>query len=187
MKFRKDFVTNSSSSSYVCEICGVTESGWDISLREAGMVECTNNHVFCKDEMLEVSREELLDYFNKEFDSDVFEENKDLSDDILMDMLLDDDTLSDFRYNVPECFCPICRFIEYSNEDLAKYLEKKYKVSRNEVFEKIRQINKRCKKLYDSEYITEVCARFDLNPARIVANWKDEFGTYKNFAAFIHS
>lgn len=35
MKFRKDFVTNSSSSSYVCEICGRTESGWDMELSEA--------------------------------------------------------------------------------------------------------------------------------------------------------
>ena len=37
MKFRKDFVTNSSSSSYVCEICGRTESGWDMGLSEAEM------------------------------------------------------------------------------------------------------------------------------------------------------
>lgn len=40
MKFRKDFVTNSSSSSFVCEICGRAESGFDIGLSEAGMMEC---------------------------------------------------------------------------------------------------------------------------------------------------
>lgn len=46
MKFRKDFVTNSSSSSYVCEICGRTESGWDMGLSEAEMMECVNGHSF---------------------------------------------------------------------------------------------------------------------------------------------
>lgn len=44
MKFRKDFVTNSSSSSFVCDICGNVESGWDMSLQEAEMVECVNGH-----------------------------------------------------------------------------------------------------------------------------------------------
>lgn len=53
MKFRKDFVTNSSSSSYVCEICGRTESGWDMGLSEADMMECVNGHIFCCDEALE--------------------------------------------------------------------------------------------------------------------------------------
>jgi len=185
MKFRKDFVTNSSSSSYVCEICGASESGWDLSLREAGMVECENGHVICQDEMLEVSREQLLEYLEKEFDCDVFEEYKDSSDDILIDMLLHEDTYSDFIYNVPECFCPICQFIEYSQNDLARYLAKKYKVSRDEVFEKVKQLNKRRKKLYDSEYVTEVCSRFNLNPTEIIAGLKSEFGTYKRFRAFI--
>lgn len=35
MKFRKSFVTNSSSSSYICEYCGKEASGWDMSLSEA--------------------------------------------------------------------------------------------------------------------------------------------------------
>lgn len=60
MKFRKDFVTNSSSSSYTCDICGATESGWDISLEEAGMVECVNGHTICNDELLEIPRKELI-------------------------------------------------------------------------------------------------------------------------------
>lgn len=31
VKFRNGFVSNSSSSSFICEICGEEESGYDIS------------------------------------------------------------------------------------------------------------------------------------------------------------
>lgn len=61
MKFRKDFVTNSSSSSYVCEICGRTESGFDIGLSEVEIMECVNGHTFCCDEALKSpNKEELI-------------------------------------------------------------------------------------------------------------------------------
>jgi len=181
MKFRKDFVTNSSSSSYVCEICGETASGWDISLSEAEMVECENGHVICESEMLPISREDLIAMMVKDFDH-IAEEFDDKSDDEILSSYLSED---DVRYGVPECFCPICQFIEYSQGDLAKYLEKKYKVSRAEVFEKVKQLNKRRKKLYDSEYVTEVCSRFNLNPTEIVAGLKAEFGSYRRFKNYI--
>ncbi len=84
-------------------------------------------------------------------------------------------------YEVPECMCPICQFIEYSEYDLSAYLLKEYGVPRDEVFAKVKQLNKRRKKLYENEYITYVCKKFDLNPTEIVAGWKEKFGTYKNF------
>ena len=84
-------------------------------------------------------------------------------------------------YGVPECVCPICQFIEYSEFDLSKYLLKKYEISRDEVFAEVKQLNKRRKKLYENEYITYVCKKFDLNPTEIVAGWKEKFGTYHKF------
>lgn len=181
MKYRKDFVTNSSSSSYTCEICGATESGFDLSLSDAEMVECENGHVICESEMLVMPREDLIAMLVKNY-FHVAEQYDDKSDDEILRSYLRED---DVRYRIPECCCPICQFIEYSQHDLAKYLEKKYKVSRDEVFEKVKQINKRRKKLYNSEYVAEVCNRFNLNPTKVVAGLKAEFGSYRRFSSYI--
>ena len=200
MKFRKDFVTNSSSSSYVCEICGRTESGWDISLSECEMMECVNGHVFCCDEALEKpSKAEMIktilenkwneiDRFNwttKNYDHKEYTEEELLTFD-------DDELFCDFYtengyYNVPECMCPICQFIEYSEYDLSAYLLKEYSISRDEVFSEVKQLNKRRKKLYENEYITYVCKKFDLNPTEIVASWKEKFNTYSEFQKWLRN
>lgn len=107
MKFRKDFVTNSSSSSYTCDICGATESGWDISLEEAGMVECVNGHTICNDELLEIPRKELIKkILESGYETESEEElNSQHDDDSLLDIFWDQ---ADNRYAAPEEFCPIC-------------------------------------------------------------------------------
>lgn len=47
MKIRNGFVSNSSSSSFVCDVCGRDASGWDLGLEEAYMCQCVNGHTFC--------------------------------------------------------------------------------------------------------------------------------------------
>lgn len=188
MKYRKDFVTNSSSSSFVCDICGEAVGGWDMSLSEAGMVRCVNGHTICEDEMLQESRENiikaLLEYYAENMDCLDPDEIRSKEDLEAMD---DDDlgseyfSLDDMRYDMPEACCPICQFIEYSQNDMAQYLEKKYGVSRADVFAEVKKANRRRKKLYDSEYITHVCKLHDLNPTQIASGWKSEFGSYKEF------
>ena len=194
MKIRSTFVTNSSSSSFVCEICGRVESGWDIGLSEAEMMKCVNGHIFCCDEALETpSKKELIQMileneWNKKYNyrTDCYEET---TEEELLDM--DEDGLFiDFcsdggYYGVPECVCPICQFIEYSEYDLSRYLQKEYHESRDEVFAKVKQLNKRRKKLYENEYITHVCSKYSLNPTEIVASWKEKFGTYSNFSKWL--
>ena len=142
MKFRKDFVTNSSSSSYVCEICGRIESGWDLGLSECEMMECVNGHVFCCSEALEMpTKEEMIkmileNSWNNRYDSGIQdyrdyteEEISAIDEDIIFDEWITDGGY----YEVPECMCPICQFIEYSEYDLSAYLLKEYKVPMDEV------------------------------------------------------
>lgn len=183
MKIRRDFVTNSSSSSFVCEICGYSTGGRDMSLSEADMMECVNGHIFCSEHSLErPSKKEMIKLImENEYNSLTEEELMDMEEDILFDDYLSEGGC----YEVPECVCLICQFVEYSEEDLSAYLLKEYKISRDLVFEEVKQLNKRRKKLYESEYITYVCKEFNLNPAEIVGGWKEKFGTYKAFKEYL--
>lgn len=196
MKLRTDFVTNSSSSSFVCEICGRSESGWDMCISEVGMMECVNGHVFCCDEALvptsksDIVKVILENEWNKHRWDNSSNTVKTFSEEELL--MYDDETLfdefvcsADGSYEIPECMCPICQFIEYSEYDLSEYLLKKYGVSRDEAFAEVKKMNKRRRKLYENEYITYVCKQFDLNPTEIVASWKERFGTYEEFKKWL--
>ena len=194
MKFRKDFVTNSSSSSFVCEICGRVESGWDIGLGECEMMECVNGHIFCCDEALEIpSKEEMIkmileNEWNVKHNWRTGEDEITVEDELIA--MEDEELFEGFLsengyYEVPECVCPICQFIEYSEYDLSAYLLKEYEVPRDEAFAEVKKFNKRRRKLYENEYITYVCKKFDLNPTEIVAGWKEKFGTYSEFASWL--
>lgn len=194
VKYRKDFVTNSSSSSFVCDVCGAEASGFDMCLSDAGMYRCVNDHTFCEDEAIEASAQEMIDsILEMEFFDHYDEENNKLiyvrkSKEELESMdsfQLRDIIVRRERSEVPECMCPICQFIEYSESDMAMFLEKEYGVSRQEVFAEVKKANKRRRKLYDSEYIIYVCQKYELNPAEIVATWKERFGSFAAFDKYI--
>lgn len=198
MKIRADFVTNSSSSSFVCEICGRTESGWDMGLSDCEMMECVNGHTFCCDEALEIpNKSELIKKIleNKWNEIDVWSDGEWTERIYTEEELIvmeEDDLFRNFcsengYYDVPEFVCPICQFIEYSEYDLSAYLLKEYGISRDEVFAEVKKLNKRRRKLYENEYITYVCKKFDLNPTEIVAGWKERFNTYNEFKKWLRN
>ena len=195
MKIRTDIVTNSSSSSFVCEICGRTESGFDLCLSECEMMECVNGHIFCCDEALEKPSKEAMvktileNEWNKECYDYKTHSYKDYSEEELM-IMDESEVFKNFytengHYEIPECMCPICQFIEYSEDDLSAYLLKAYGVPREEVFAEVKKLNKRRRKLYENEYITYVCKKFDLDPAEIVASWKEKFDSYSAFEKWL--
>lgn len=138
MKIRSDFVTNSSSSSFVCEICGHTEGGWDMSLFDADMYECENGHTFCRCHAKELSREEMIELIlsynmtiydckTKEYESVSREYFNDKDDEEIFDFLTEDGS------NLPTAMCPICSLEEATSEDLLNYLLKKNNLKTEEI------------------------------------------------------
>ena len=103
MKIRKGFISNSSSTSFVCDVCGEDVSGMDMGLEDAGMYQCENDHTFCREHVLD---EEALE---KRLSGGEGE---------------DEDTLYDLIYELPEQYCPLCHFEQVSDADLITYLLK---------------------------------------------------------------
>lgn len=141
MKIRKSFVSNSSSSSFTCDVCGANESGMDLCLSDINMSECVNGHTFCnnhinkdiKDLSVEQKREILIKQNKYDEDEDEVERIKALSDKEINEeeLQLDD-------YNYPAELCPCCTFEELSDKDMINYVEKIHNISRKEYAEQLR-------------------------------------------------
>jgi len=111
MKIRTGFVSNSSSSSFICEVTGRIESGYDMGLEEAEMLECVNEHVFTE--------------------TRIIGEVKDKDED-------DEDYYSEWRYEVPAVNCPICTLNHIKNNDLLKWLLKMEGIDKEMVINQIK-------------------------------------------------
>lgn len=48
MKIRIGFISNSSSSSFTCDCCETTKSGYGASLADFEMIACDNEHICCE-------------------------------------------------------------------------------------------------------------------------------------------
>ena len=49
MKVRNGFVSNSSGSSFVCDVSGAVKVGYDVGPREMGFLQCPQGHCFLED------------------------------------------------------------------------------------------------------------------------------------------
>ena len=200
-KIRNGFVSNSSSSSFVCDLCGYETGGWDMCLSEAEMFECENGHTLCDEHMLQPTQEWLNEYIYKikesrgisdeDFNEWVEEQQVDLNNvtkenirELDYELGYDDA----FRYNVSEHLCPLCNFEELCMEDAMEYLKKTTSYTINEVFEYIKSINKRRKKVRPNEYVEYVCGKLEINTTQLLTEIENRFnGSYKEFRKFIHS
>jgi hypothetical protein len=165
MKTRLGFVSNSSSSSFVCQVCGRTESGWDAFPNDLGFVQCENGHLFCDNEVLDYEEDESHCQCGGECCNNCSNEDED----------------EEVENYLPECACPICQFQLSSKKDISTYLLKKYQIPRDEVFAKVKEKNKRRRKLYDVEYVNYVYEKFGLQENTVLSELKNEFKSYAEF------
>jgi len=130
MKVRNGFVSNSSSSSFTCDVCGEDVSGWDLCLREAEMSECVNGHVVCDGHLLESEEdyEEMTFQEKKEYClrlaewSGTKERIGEIEDEDELDDLYSDEIESEERYNVSASRCPCCSLTNPTTEQVLQYL-----------------------------------------------------------------
>lgn len=198
-KIRNGFVSNSSSSSFVCDLCGYETSGWDMCLSEAEMFECENGHTLCDEHMLEPTQEWLNEYIYKikvnyqvsdeKFNEWIKERQTDLNNVTKDDIIeLDHEFGCDeaFKYDVPECLCPLCNFEELCMEDAMAYLLKTTSYTTEEVFEYVKSINKRRKKIRPHEYVEYVCGKLGITTTELLKEIEEKFeGSYRKFRKFI--
>lgn len=169
MKIRHGFVSNSSSSSFTCDVCGHSEAGYDLSHYDACMHECENGHTICQDDLLvEVS---VLEEEVKK----LVEENPDEYD--------EQETI---WYEMPEKYCPICAMVQFSNYDLKRYLKKKTNITEAEAFESVKAANRRRKKLYDGEYVMYAIIKTGTSMVSLIKEIKELFSTYKEFKTYLN-
>lgn len=134
MKIRAGFVSNSSSSSFMCDICRCTESGWDACLSDVEMVECGSCGItLCERHMLPLEGETLRAFLveNAEYidDGDVEKVKDNIRNAPVEDLegyydeYKNDD--HDWRYGIAAVECPHCMLHELLEEDMLAYLIKK--------------------------------------------------------------
>lgn len=120
MKIRVGFVSNSSSCSFTCDVCGHTVGGFDQSPSELGMAECEYGHTFCQDHLL-----------------DMPETDRKLNDDGFDEKGFDESGMSEDGCCL-SILCPICQMKSISNYDMDKYVHKMYGKSKKELEAEIR-------------------------------------------------
>jgi hypothetical protein len=151
MKIRAGFVSNSSSSSFTCDICGEDVSGWDLSISDSGMCQCQNGHTFCEghqrggvEELTTDQKREILvakaqnaklnDYWTAEKRDEEVQQMKDLDEDEV------EENYEDFKSDagVDPRYCPICQFEKPYVPDLFKYLVKRNTEPANVILEEVK-------------------------------------------------
>jgi hypothetical protein len=194
MKIRQGFVSNSSSSSYTCNVCDFSEHAWE---PPDEFYYCVKGHGLCMDchrlnndgltEIANKSIDEICDILNldpeQKWDKDSIEELQKEDEvgkiEIIHTIVIEDD--------LPSFFCPVCNFDVVITRDIKQYLLKETGITTEEVFRHIKEMNKRRKKLYDNEYVAYVCAKTGITTTDFTKEIKHKFSNYDEFQQYIRS
>lgn len=125
MKIRLNFISNSSSTSFTCDICGRTESGMDCCLEDCGMVESSYG-VYCEDHLLTPLSDICHELYAKEYSQGECDEEDDWPE-------------WEVRSEIPAQHCPIFNLKNIPDPILLTFLLKEAQIDKEDVAKKIRQ------------------------------------------------
>ena len=154
MKYRKSFVTNSSSSSYVCDFCGEVESGWDMCLSDAHMVQCVNGHTMCEHHC--VDDFDLLEKCKTYIKNEIIKQQNYIKEQpsrsscyMSIDDMLTEEEINElgyealleysdnfdlsFRYSFPEELCVFCNLEDVPNDTVVRLLLKDNNITKSQL------------------------------------------------------
>lgn len=155
MKIRNGFVSNSSSSSFVCEVCNHTETGFDVGYEDVGFVRCENGHIMCEGHLI----------------------NPDLNEPVV------DDEYGEQCISATNC--PICNYLEISFKDIRCYFLNTTDITIDVVMDEIKKINKRRRKVYDNEYVEYVLKAKGITVDQLLLDLKNQYPVYADFKTTI--
>lgn len=145
MKYRLDYVTNSSSSSFVCNVCNHVESGYDMCLSEAEMHYCDNGHTFCEDHTFAENKELAIallknmkeKYIKFSYNKDKIPEIEEVLKAIGYEDYDDYEQIFEeyeLRDNYPVEFCPICSHHHIREGEALDYALNKLGIKKEALF-----------------------------------------------------
>jgi hypothetical protein len=118
MKIRKGFVSNSSTSSYVCGVCNGQWAKHDLCISDVEHMMCQHGHIFCEEHLIRTMQRMLF----PGMDDEPFDETEEFD-----------------TYDVPEANCPVCQFKVLQTPDVGSYYLRDRGVSREQLAEEIKQ------------------------------------------------
>ncbi len=149
MKIRNGFVSNSSSSSFVCDICNGVEEGYD-GLAEIGMVDCEYGHVFhtsCAENYTQIEqyrdipKDDLINMIIDRYKAIIAAGKKKASENLpIAPGEITEEMIEEFyedKDHVTPLTCPLCTLKFIQCTDAYTYLLKKYNLSANSVGKEI--------------------------------------------------
>lgn len=137
MKIRNGFVSNSSSSSFVCDICGTSYEGMDGDYgNDVQELHCTNGHSICSP-CIDFTPEQQEELFSKQDYSaeEAIEERKHIKEDGFQEWCKDHDI---FYKNIDPCLCDVCQFKTLLSQDYLSLMKKDNSISDLQILETIR-------------------------------------------------
>ena len=153
MKIRINYVSNSSSSSFICDVCGREEIVYDATARDVHMIQCENGHTFCEEHQIpfehtvnsfkEYLKQNLFTSYMTDETLKMFEDFYDTEFDNIDDMnnYPDFNKIQDYYEDCvadigeDHHVCPICTFKNIKLADGYKYLLKKYNITEKDLLE----------------------------------------------------